>query len=435
MPAAIFRALRHRNFQLFFSGQLISLIGTWMQNIAQSWLVYRLSHSPLALGLVGFAGQAPIFLLSPPAGVVVDRVNRHRLIVVTQTASMILALVLAAATFAHRETVSLVMVLALLLGVVNAFDIPARQAFLVEMVESREDLMNAIALNSSMFNAARIAGPAIAGMLLAKVGEAWCFFLNGVSYIAVIVGLLMMRLRPFIRRAVEASMLAHFMEGYRYVRSIRPIYALLIMLGIVSVVAMPYVVLMPIFADQILHRGARGLGILMGISGGGALAGALILAARKTVRGLGRVIAICTFGIGITDIGFGASTAFTLSAVMVFLLALCIMIQTAASNTLLQAMVSDDFRGRVMSFYSMMFMGMAPIGSLGAGYISDHLGAPKALILGGAISLVAAAVFSWRLPVLRAAARPLLRDEIKAGEPADVAATGPNYVDAATEEA
>jgi len=405
--ASLFRALRHRNFQLFFGGQLISLIGTWMQNIAQAWLVYRLSHSAWQLGLIGFAGQIPIFLFAPIAGVVADRVNRRHLIIATQSLSILPAVVLAVATFSGHASVALIFAMALFLGTVNAFDIPGRQSFLIEMV-TREDLMNAIALNSSMFNGARLVGPAIAGLLVAWVGEAWCFSLNAVSYLAVIAGLWAMRMPTQQRDDKRTSMVRHFRDGFRYVREVGPISALLLLLGVVSLTTMPYTVLMPIFADQIFHSGVRGMGTLMGFSGAGALTGALLLAAKRTVRGLGRVIAISSLGVGSGLIGFGFSHRFSLSLALLFAVGLLTMVETAACNTLLQTMVSDAFRGRVMSFYSMMFMGMAPIGSLGAGWISHYIGAPHTVALGGVFSLVAGVVFALRLPQLRAAARPLI---------------------------
>src|SRR5689334_20598361 len=285
------RALRHRNFRLFFAGQLISLIGTWMQNVAQSWLVYRLTGSSALLGAVGFAGQIPVFLVSPLGGLIADRYSRHRIVVATQTAAMILASILAALTLTGRVQVWHIFVLSALLGVVNAFDIPARQAFLFEMV-GREDLINAIALNSSMFNGARIIGPAVAGILVAAIGEGWCFFANAVSYIAVIIGLLLMTVTPPARAIRKGSAARHIAEGFRFAAHTGPIRALLLLLGLVSVTGMPYAVLMPIFADHIFHSGARGLGILMGFSGIGALLGALTLAARQGVHGLGRWVAI-----------------------------------------------------------------------------------------------------------------------------------------------
>src|SRR6476646_1076256 len=287
------RALRHRNFRLLFAGQLISLIGTWMQNVAQAWLVYRLTGSSLLLGSVGFASQFPVMLASPLGGIVADRYNRQRVVIGTQVASMVLAFILAALTLTHRITIPEIFVLAALLGIVNAFDIPGRQAFLVEMV-GKEYLMNAIALNSSMFNGARIVGPAIAGILVARIGEGWCFFANAVSYIAVIIGLLMMSV-PRRKHVPTGPALAHVKEGFHFVGRTAPILALLLLLGLVSLVAMPYTVLMPIFADRILHGGARGLGILMGATGVGALLGALTLAARTGVSGLGRWV---TFACG-----------------------------------------------------------------------------------------------------------------------------------------
>src|SRR5690348_11274128 len=285
------RALRNRNFRLFVAGQLISLVGTWMQTVAESWLVYRLTGSSLLLGSVGFCAQFPVFLVAPLGGIVADRKNRHHIIIMTQVASMLLALTYAFLTITHRITVPHIFILAALMGVVNAFDIPARQAFLVEMV-GREDLMNAIALNSSMFNGARVIGPAVAGILVASIGEGWCFFANSVSYIAVITGLLLMKIAP---REIEhrgESAIEHIAEGFRFVRHTMPILALLLLLGLVSLVAMPYSVLMPIFAARILHGNARTLGILMGATGIGALTGALVLASKRGLRGLGSWVEI-----------------------------------------------------------------------------------------------------------------------------------------------
>lgn len=415
LPATL-RALKHRNFQLFFGGQLISLIGTWMQNVAQSWLVYRLTGSSLLLGSVSFAGQIPVFLTAPLGGIVADRYNRHRVVIGTQTASMILAFVFAALTLTHRITVTEIFVLSILRGVVNAFDIPGRQAFIVEMV-GKEDLMNAIALNSSMFNGARIVGPAIAGVVVAKIGEGWCFFGDAVSYIAVIVGLLMMEVSP---RAVRpmGSPIEHVIEGFRFVRETVPIRALLLLLGLVSLVAMPYTVLMPIFADRILHGGARGLGILMGATGVGALAGALTLATKTGVHGLGRWVTFSCAGFATFLIAFALSTHFWLSTALLVPVGFCMMLQMSSSNTLIQAMVPDHLRGRVMSVYSMMFMGMGPFGALIAGAIADRLGAPLAVIMGAVACLGGAAIFGLRLPHIRGEARRLIiAQQIVGGEP------------------
>lgn len=410
------RALKHRNFQLFFGGQLISLIGTWMQNVAQAWLVYRLTGSSLLLGSVAFAGQIPVFLTSPLAGIVADRYNRQRVVIGTQTTSMILAFVFAGLTLSHRITVTEIFILAILRGVVNAFDIPGRQAFIVEMV-GKEDLMNAIALNSSMFNGARIIGPAIAGIVVARIGEGWCFFGDAVSYIAVIVGLFMMRVAPRKQRPM-GSPLEHIIEGFRFVRDTAPIRLLLFLLGLVSLVAMPYTVLMPVFADRILHGGARGLGILMGATGVGALLGALTLATKTGVHGLGRWVTFSCAGFSISLVAFALSRNFLLSTLLLVPVGFCMMLQMSSSNTLIQAMVPDELRGRVMSVYSMMFMGMGPFGALIAGAIADHLGAPLAVIMGAVAGLGGAVIFGMRLPQIRGEARRLIiAQQMVGGEP------------------
>ena len=413
------RALRHRNFQLFFSGQLISLIGTWMQSVAQSWLVYRLTGSGLLLGSVGFASQIPVFLGAPLGGITADRVNRRHIVIATQVSSMVLAFILAALTLFHKVQVWHVFVLASLLGIVNAFDIPGRQSFLVDMV-GRDDLMNAIALNSSMFNGARVIGPAIAGILVAKIGEGWCFLGNAVSYIAVIIGLLLMRVQS-PPRASNASPFEHMMEGFRFVNRTAPIRALLLLLGIVSLVGMPYVVLMPIFADQILHGGARGLGILMGATGVGALLGALTLAFREGVKGLGRWVAWCCAGFGASLAVFALSHTFWISVVLLLPVGYAMMLQMACSNTLIQVMVPDALRGRVMAVYSMMFMGMAPIGALLGGALADRLGDPTTVSIGGLASIVGACWFGLQLPKIRVEARRLIvAQAIAGGEPSEM---------------
>ena len=412
------RALRHRNFQLFFAGQLISLVGTWMQTVAQSWLVYRMTGSALLLGTVGFASQIPVFIMAPIGGIVADRRNRRRVVIGTQTASMILAGILAALTLSGRVQVWQIMVLAAGLGVVNAFDIPARQAFLIDMV-GREDLLNAIALNSSMFNGARIIGPAIAGILVASIGEGWCFFANAVSYIAVIIGLLLMRIKHAANLASQASPLEHILEGFHFVRNAGPIRIILLLLGLVSFVGMPYAVLMPVFADQILHGGARGLGILMGATGVGALLGAASLAARVGVKGLGKLIAICSGGFGVSLIFFSFSKIFWLSTVLLVPVGLTMMVQMASSNTLIQSMTPDRLRGRVMAVYSMMFMGLAPFGAFTAGALAHHIGAPWTVALGGVACIAGSLVFGTHLPRVRKEARELiLAQSMTAGTPA-----------------
>ena len=415
--SATLRALRHRNFQLFFSGQLISLVGTWMQTIAESWLVYRLTGSPFLLGAAGFASQFPVFLVAPLGGIVADRFNRQRVVIGTQISSMILALIFAILTLTGVVRVWQIFVLATLLGVVNAFDIPARQSFLVDMV-GKEDLMNAIALNSSMFNGARIVGPAIAGILVAKIGEGWCFFANAVSYIAVITGLLLMRVERPTRLASSGPALAHLKEGLDFVLNNEPILVLLLLLGLVSLVAMPYSVLMPVFADRILHGGARGLGTLMGATGVGALLGALTLATRVGVRGLGRWIAFSCGGFGVSLVLFSLSRHFWLSAILLLPVGYCMMLQMSSSNTLIQAMVPDDLRGRVMALYTMMFMGMAPFGSLFAGSLAHRLGAPLTVSVGAVACICAAILFFYHLPKIRMEARRLIvAQEVAGGEP------------------
>jgi MFS family permease len=401
------RALRHRNYRLFFFGQLLSLIGTWMQTVAQSWLVYRLTGSSALLGSVNFASQIPIFLLSPLGGAVADRHSRHRIVIATQTASMLLAAVLAALTLSGAVRVWQIFVLSSLLGIVNAFDIPARQAFLVEMT-SREDLINAIALNSSAFNGARIVGPAIAGILVSLVGEGWCFFANAVSYIAVIAGLLMMRVAPRKHLRIETSALHHVIEGLQFVAHTAPIRALLLLVGLVSLAGMPFSVLMPVFADRILNAGAQGLGILMGASGIGALAGALILASRQTVRGLGRWIAMSAGIFSATLIVFAYSRYFWLTAALLVLIGFSAMIQMGASNTLIQSMTPDHLRGRVLAAYSMMLMGMAPIGALLSGVLAERIGAPATVAGGAVVCGMGAAAFAFYLPGIREEARGLI---------------------------
>jgi MFS family permease len=416
--ATTLRALRHRNFQLFFSGQLISLIGTWMQTVAQAWLVYRLTKSPLLLGSVGFASQFPVFLVAPLGGITADRINRQRLIIATQTAALILAGILAWLTLSGRVHVWHIFALAGLLGVVNAFDIPGRQSFLIDMV-GKEDLMNAIALNSSMFNGARIIGPAIAGILVAKIGEGWCFAANSISYIAVIVGLLLMHVHC-APRASKNSPIEDIIEGFRWVNHTRVIRALLLLLGLVSLVGMPYTVLMPIFADKILHGGARGLGILMGATGVGALFGALTLAAKTGgVKGLGRWVAISCASLGISLFCFSFSTALWLSVALLLPVGYSMMLQMACSNTLIQTMVPDQLRGRVMSLYSMMFMGMAPFGAFFGGALAHRIGAPITVAAGGVACVIGAIWFGRALPELRIEARRLIVAQgMAAGEPA-----------------
>jgi MFS family permease len=369
------------------------------------------------LGTVGFTSQIPVFLLAPIGGIAADRGDRRKIVVATQAASMVLAGVLAVLTLAGSIRVWHVMALSALLGAVNAFDIPARQSFLVDMV-GKDDLMNAIALNSSMFNGARVLGPGIAGLLVATLGEGWCFLLNSASYLAVIAGLLMMKISHGRVRAADGSPVQQIVQGFRFAWQTMPVRHILLLVGLISAVGMPYTVLMPIFADQILHGGARGLGVLMSATGLGALGGALFLASRSNVRGLGRWVAIASTGFGVSMGLFAFSPNLWFAALALVPTGGFMMLQMASSNTLLQAMVPDDLRGRVMSMYSMMFMGMAPLGSLFAGAAADRLGAPLTVALGGAACLAGSALFYAGLPALRTEARALIVAQgLSGGEP------------------
>lgn len=403
----VFRALRYRNYRLFFGGQSISLIGTWIQRIAMSWLVYRLTNSAFLLGVVGFTGQIPTFLVAPFAGALSDRWSRHRILVVTQTLAMIQALVLALLVLTGAIEVWHLISLSIFLGLINAFDMPARQSFVVEMVEKREDLGNAIALNSSMFNGARLLGPSIAGVLIATTGEGICFLLNGISYIAVIAALLAMKIAPRKTETQNTDVLQGLKEGFSYAFGFAPIRSILLLLGVVSLVGMPYTVLMPVFAKEILRGGPHTLGFLMGASGIGALVGAIYLASKKDVLGLERAIPLATsiFGIGI--IAFSLSRVLWLSLAMMLLTGFGMMVQMASSNTILQTIVDDDKRGRVMSIYTMAFMGTAPFGSLLAGGLASKIGAPNSLMVGGLFCILGSLIFASKLSSLREMVRPI----------------------------
>jgi len=404
------RALRHRNFRLFFGGQTISLIGTWMTRVATGWLVYRLTGSALLLGTVSFAGQIPTFLLAPFAGVWVDRLDRRQVLVWTQTLSMVQSLTLAALTLTGHITIPLLLALSVMQGMVNAFDMPGRQSFMIKMVDDKRDLQNAIAINSSMVNMARLIGPSLAGMLIAVSSEGWCFLVDGISYLAVIASLLMMRVHTPVANRVATSMIAELKAGWTYVSEFLPIRTILMLFAVVSLMGMPFVVLMPIFAARVLHGGPHTLGFLMGSMGLGALVSALSLAARRNVRGLVRMIPVAAAVFGLGLIGFGLSHFFWLSMVMVFLAGMGMMQGMAASNTVIQTIVTDEKRGRVMSYYTMAFMGMAPFGSLLAGTMAHATGAPLTVIMNGSVVLLGAAWFTTRLPELRRQIRPIYQE-------------------------
>lgn len=401
------RALRHRNFKLFFFGQGISVIGTWMMRLATSWLVYRLTHSALLLGTVSFAGQIVTFALGPVAGVWVERLERRKLLVWTQTAAAVQAFALAALTLAHTITVGEIIVLSTLLGVINAFDMPGRQSFLVQMVEDRNDLSNAIAINSSLASGARLVGPALAGLLVAAVGEGWCFLLNGVSFFAVIASLLLMRIKPLNSRRNAAGMLEQMREGWDYVSTFRPIRTILLLVALISLMGYPYMVLLPVFAGQVLHGGAPTLGWLTGASGIGALISALSLAVRKSVVGLSRMVQIASAMLGGGLILFGLSHALWMSLAVMMIVGFGLMQFAAVCNTILQSLVTEDKRARVMSYYTMAFFGAVPFGSLLAGMLAHRIGAPHTVILTGAFCVAGALWFTLELPRISAIMRPI----------------------------
>jgi len=405
------RALQHRNFRLFFGGQSISLVGTWITRVATSWLVYRLTGSELLLGVAGFAGQIPTLIITPFAGVLVDRHDRRRILLWTQAGSLVQSALLAVLTFTDIITVKQIIWLQVVQGIINSFDTPARQAFVSEMVEDRRDLPNAIALNSSMVNGTRIIGPSIGGLLIAAFGEGWCFAIDAISYVAVIASIVAMRVRPRAHQeAAEMHLLEELHHGWKYVFHSIPIRSALLLVAIVSTAGTPYTVLMPAIAAQVLHGGPNTLGLLMTGTGVGALIGALYLAQRESVVGLGRIImwASAVFGIGLVI--FSLTTSLW-PAFLVLAIAGCgFMIQLAATNTILQTIVEERLRGRVMSFYTMAFFGTVPIGSLLGGIMADHYGATRTVLVSGIICLAGSAWFAYKLPAIRAVIRPIYRE-------------------------
>ena len=401
------RALRHRNFQLFFAGQSISLIGTWMTRLATSWLVYRLTHSALLLGIVSFVGQIVAFALAPFAGVWVERLDRRKLLVWTQAAGAVQSLALAALTLAHVITLWEIMILAALQGLINAFDMPGRQSFLIHMVDDRNDLSNAIAINSSMANGARLIGPAIAGLVIAAAGEGWCFLIDGVSYIAVIASLLMMRIKLSNVRRSAAGMLEQMREGWDYVSTFRPIRSILLLFAFLSLMGWPYSVLLPVFAGEVLHGGPHTLGWLTGASGVGALISAISLALRKSVVGLTRMAQVAAATLGSALILFGFSHTLWISMVLMVFAGFGLIQSASVSNTVIQSLVPEDKRARVMSYYTMAFFGAAPFGSLFAGALAHRIGAPHTVIVTGAFCVAGSLWFTFELPKIRALMRPI----------------------------
>jgi MFS family permease len=404
------KALKHRNFKLFVGGQSISLIGTWMTRLATSWLVYRLTGSALLLGVVGFSGQILTFLLAPFAGVWVERLDRRKLLVWTQALAGLQSLAMAGLTLAKIITIHEIILLAALQGLINAFDMPGRQAFLVQMVEDKQDLGNAIALNSSIVNLARLIGPALAGLVIAWVGEGYCFLIDGISYGAVIVSLVMMQVKPLGVRRVATSMLVQMKEGWSFVSTFKPIRTILLLFAVISLMGMPFMVLLPIFAGKILHGGAHTLGFLTGASGVGALVSALSLALRKSVRGLTTMIQVAAAMFGVGLILFGFSHVLWLSMLLMLVVGFGMMQGLAASNTVIQTLVPEDKRGRVMSYYTMAFVGMAPFGSLLAGALAHRFGAPHTVMITGSMCVLGAGWFTTQLRSMRDVMRPIYQE-------------------------
>src|SRR5436309_1120690 len=390
------RALKHRNFQLFIAGQLVSLIGTWMQTTAQLWLVYDLTHSPALLGIFGFANQIPMLVLASVGGYVGDRYSRHRGVIATQTISMVLAFILAGLTLSHHIREWSLIAITFLVGIVNAFDVPIRQAFFVEMV-GKEDLPNAIALNSSIFNGARVVGPAIAGFAIAWLGEGWCFFLNGLSFVAVIVALLMMKIPKTEMRPADESPLKSLVQGFQFAMSDLPIRSTLLLLSVLSLFGLQYSVFMPIYAQDILKGNARTLGLLMSSAGVGAVLGALHFAARTHYKGLARWIAATSTTCSVCLILFSQAKTFWLCVAVLFVVGSAATSQMAATNTLIQNRVPDELRSRVMAVYATMFMGVQPIGALLAGGLAKRIGAPFALTVFGSLVLLGSLIFIVRV--------------------------------------
>lgn len=417
----ITRALSSRNYRLFFGGQSVSLVGTWITRIATSWLVYRLTGSAFLLGVVGFCGQIPTLVISPFAGVLIDRWNRHTVLVVTQILSMLQSLALAILAFTGVINVTEILILQLAQGAINSFDTPARQAFVVEMVEDRSYLSNAIALNSTMVNASRIIGPSIGGMIIAVAGEGWCFMLDAISYVAVIASLLAMQVTRAERQPITTQVMEELRAGLQYIRRSFPIRTALILLAVVSMMSMPYTVLMPAIATQTLHGGAHTLGFLMTASGVGALIGALYLAARVSVIGLEDVSAAATITFGLALIGFALSRVLWLSLAILPIVGAGFMVQMASINTIIQTLVDERLRGRVMAYYVMAFLGTAPIGSLLAGMVAARIGSEYTILFGGAVSVAAGIWFASRLPKMRAVMHPIYVTRGVLSVPASVA--------------
>lgn len=409
----LFRALRNKNYRLFFYGQSLSLLGTWIQQVALSWLIYSVTNSPFLLGFVMFAGQLPTFFIAPFAGVLADKYDKHKIIIITQVVSMFQAILLAIFVMTDHINVSVLIILNILLGIANSFDIPTRQSFVIQMIDNKEDLPNAIALNSAIVNGSRLIGPAIAGILVASLGEGICFLINAISFVFVIISLLLMKIEKEEKKVENqnVSILKQLKEGYKYSFGFLPIKSVILLLAAVSLFGNLYLVLLPVFAKDILSGNATTLGYLNSAVGIGALSAALYLASRKSTLGLGKIIATTTFIFAFSLILFSFSKSITLSLIILLFCGYGMMIQTAGSNTILQTLSNDDMRGRVMSFYTVAFRGMAPFGSLMAGAMADSFGAPATVLISGIVCLVVGILFSKNLKIIRIAARPIYQQK------------------------
>ncbi len=408
----LFRALRNKNYRLFFYGQTLSLVGTWIQQVALSWLIYSVTNSPFLLGFVMFAGQLPTFLIAPFAGVLADRYDKRKMIIITQAVAMLQAILLAIFVLTNHINVTVLIILNIILGISNAFDIPTRQSFVIQMVDHKEDLPNAIALNSSIVNGSRLIGPAIAGILVASLGEGICFLINAISFVFVIISLLLMKIEKEEKAGNEkVSILKQLKEGYHYSFGFLPIRSVILLLAAVSLFGNPYLVLLPVFAKDILSGNATTLGYLNSAVGIGALSAALYLASRKSTLGLGKIIATTTLIFALSLISFSFSKTFTLSVIILLFCGFGMMMQTAGSNTILQTLSNDDMRGRVMSFYTVAFRGMAPFGSLWAGTFADNFGAPVTVLISGIVCLGAGMLFFKNLKIIRIAAKPIYQQK------------------------
>lgn len=406
----LLRAFRHRNYRLYFGGQALSLVGTWMQQIGMSWLAYRMTGSALVLGLIGFVGQGPALLASPLAGVFADRLDRHIFLIILQMLAMLQASVLAFLTLSGFVSVWHLFVLAAFLGFINAFEIPTRQAFFMDMIEQKEDLGNAIALNSFTFNITRLVGPSVAGVVIGLVGEGVCFLINALSFLGIIVALLVIRTRKWRGSPIDTPLLQGLREGFAYAFHFAPIKYILILIALVSLTGMPYLVLMPIFAKEVLYGGPQTLGFLLGASGTGALVGALFLASRASVVGTNKRLAVGAFIFGASLAGFSFSHHVVLSLILMAVTGFHMILVTASSNIMVQTIADDDKRGRIISLYVLAIMGTAPFGSLLAGVAANRFGAPTTLLAGGTLCMLASVFFYLKLPAIRREVQPIYRE-------------------------